>query len=191
VYTVREQTIYDSSVVKPEMIQTLFDLSKFNKIDSWQLIYRASEDGFRIEDFHRKCYKILNTFTLIKTTQSNVFGGFTRLSWDLFGSEKDDDAFLISLVNKKNDPVRLESKKGQEVIYGFESIFGPIFGSSQSNADIFVSNMSNECTSSECFSSSTRTGLYLHLNGSDYEEDLLAGEKYFITQDIEVYAIKT
>jgi len=191
VYTVKETSLKldGSSILEPEMIPILLDLTKFG-FDSWQLIYRASENGFRITDFHAKCNNVLNTFTLIKTTKSNVFGGYTKLSWDLFGSEKDEDAFLISLVNLKNDPARLNSRKGEDVIYGFESMFGPIFGSSQSNADIFITNMSNECTSSECFSTSTRTGLYLHLNGSEYEEDLLAGDRYFITEDIEVYAIR-
>ena len=33
---------------------------------SIKLIYRGSEDGFRAEDFHRKCDGVSNTLTFIK-----------------------------------------------------------------------------------------------------------------------------
>jgi len=183
VFEVRSIVLGDSSILNQEMIPILLDLAKF-EVDSWQIIYRASVDGFSAADFHRKCDSIPNTFILIKTTKSFVFGGFTTKTWNSESAETDEDAFLISLVNYKNDPVRLKSTMYSEV-YNFESNYGPIFGSQQKNsADIWIVDKPNinNCSCSPI-------GNFLHLNGSFYEENLLAGERYFMTEEIEVYVI--
>jgi hypothetical protein len=46
----------------------------------WQLCYRASHDGWKGEDFHRKCDDVGPTVTLVKCG-TNVFGGYTDKSW--------------------------------------------------------------------------------------------------------------
>ena len=45
-----------------------------------KLRYRATADGWRTEDFHRKCDDVGPTVTLVKCGIS-VFGGFTEKSW--------------------------------------------------------------------------------------------------------------
>ena len=46
----------------------------------WKLCYRASVDGWRGEDFHRKCDDVGPTVTLVKCG-TNVFGGYTDQNW--------------------------------------------------------------------------------------------------------------
>jgi len=71
-------------------------------------LYRATRDGFRAKDFHRKCDNFENTLVVIKSTEGNVFGGFASKPWNstpTVGSKKgyvpDQSAFIFSLVNKK------------------------------------------------------------------------------------------
>ena len=45
------------------------------------MIYKATVDGFKGSDFHRKCDNKGKTLTLIKTTKGYIFGGFTSESW--------------------------------------------------------------------------------------------------------------
>ena len=48
----------------------------------WNLIYRASQDGFEIANFHSKCDDKPNTLGVIKSENNeNVFGGYTEQSW--------------------------------------------------------------------------------------------------------------
>ena len=51
----------------------------------WQLCYRASRDGWKGEDFHRKCDEVGPTVILVKCG-TNVFGGYTNQSWEVSGS---------------------------------------------------------------------------------------------------------
>jgi hypothetical protein len=44
----------------------------------FKLLYQASRDGFGASDFHSKCNGIFGTFTLIKSMDSYIFGGYNR-----------------------------------------------------------------------------------------------------------------
>ena len=46
----------------------------------WKLCYRASLDGWKGEDFHRKCDDVGATVTLVECG-TNVFGGYIDRSW--------------------------------------------------------------------------------------------------------------
>ena len=48
----------------------------------FNLVYRASEDGDKADDFHKKCDKIGPNIVLIKTRKGNIFGGFTYKNWE-------------------------------------------------------------------------------------------------------------
>jgi len=50
----------------------------------------------------------LGTLVLIKSENSNIFGGFTKANWGLnTGYQTDYEAFLFSLVNSYNTPVKM------------------------------------------------------------------------------------
>ena len=96
----------------------LINLCEFPPSQKWELKNRASRDGFKSTDFHTKCNGIANTFTVIKTTSGNIFGGFTEKAWNSNNQWiGDPKAMIFSLVNKENNPFK--------VICSINSINGP------------------------------------------------------------------
>ena len=69
----------------------------------YKLIYRASEHGGDAEIFHERCDEFEGTLVIIKTKDDNMFGGYTKLSWDeKDGKEKrDENAFVFSINLEK------------------------------------------------------------------------------------------
>jgi len=108
---------------------------------SFSLLWRGSRDGFDVAAFHRLCDGQGNTVTVIKNNNGYIFGGFTLLSWNSIGGvyQADNSAFLFSLSNPSNTPLKLKVKPAQSGVYHHSS-FGPIFGTGH---DLLVNNLSN------------------------------------------------
>jgi hypothetical protein len=177
--------LFNSQILNGErQITELIKLCEFSPNDKWTLLYRGTRDGFGSKDFHSKCDGNANTLTILKAKGSEfIFGGYTMVSWD--GStiwKSDPNAFLFSLTNKDNTPVKMkvDPNKSQYAIR-CDSRCGPSFG-----GDICIANNAN-----------TTMDSYSHLGGTyrhpQYEEDtieastFLAGSKYFQLDEIEVY----
>ena len=94
---------------KPSILQR-YTQNEFSLDDKWSLLYRATRDGFGAKDFHSKCDNHSNTLTIFKAKQSsNIFGGFTSVEWDSSNGWKSDlNAFIFSLTNKDNKPVKMK-----------------------------------------------------------------------------------
>ena len=85
-------------------LKTILNIS----VERIYLLYRASVDGFDSKSFHSKCDGALGTLVLIKSENSNIFGGFTKANWGLnTGWQTDSESFLFSLVNSYNTPVKM------------------------------------------------------------------------------------
>jgi hypothetical protein len=129
----------DSLIIENnEEYEELSDLCRFGD-QRWKLIYQASRDGFRAADFHEKCDGIHNTLTLVKTTDSCVFGGFTGAAWsstDKF--DQDQCSFLFSFKNKMKQPCLIQCNNHEKAIKN-EKESGPCFG----DGDLFISHASN------------------------------------------------
>ena len=70
----------------------------------FNLLYRASRDGFGADDFHQRCDYKGPTLIVIKDNQNEIFGGFTSKSWIFSISghmNADNRAFLFSITRKK------------------------------------------------------------------------------------------
>ena len=69
----------------------------------YKLIYRASEHGGEAEDFHERCDDFEGTLIIIKTKDDNMFGGYTKVTWDDEEGEekKDENAFVFSINLEK------------------------------------------------------------------------------------------
>ena len=71
------------------------------------LLYRATRDGFTVDEFHSKCDGKANTITIIKNNLDFVFGGFCAEQWTSeFCWVVDPKAYLFSLRRNgvsKND----------------------------------------------------------------------------------------
>jgi hypothetical protein len=98
------------------------------------LLWRGSRDGFRPDDFHRRCDGHANTLTLIEDTEGNFFGGFTPVEWESctpwkWKADPSLKSFLFTLKNPQNFPARkfaLKAEKKDEAI-GCECWWGPCF----------------------------------------------------------------
>jgi len=109
-----------------------------NKLFS--LLWRGSRDGFDAETFHRLCDGKANTVTVIKNTSGFIFGGSTAIPWSSSDDYKEDStAFLFSLTNPSNIPLKLKVISPENAVY-HSSTYGPTFGSGH---DLQVSNLSN------------------------------------------------
>ena len=58
----------------------------------WKLLYKASENGYAADSFHKCCDDQGPTFTLIKSSEGWIFGGFTNQSW------KCEDQFCMFFI---------------------------------------------------------------------------------------------
>jgi hypothetical protein len=76
-------SLFQSKILDPIRLKILNEMCKFSEYKKWDLIYRASRDGFDSYSFHRKCDFIPNTLCIISTFDS-IFGGFSSLCWDQY-----------------------------------------------------------------------------------------------------------
>ena len=67
------------------------------------LIYRATEEGDKIEKFNNICSNIENELIIIKTNKNYIFGGFTKTGWKENKGKDfyDSNAFIFSYNLKK------------------------------------------------------------------------------------------
>ena len=69
------------------------------------LLYRASRDGWRVQNFHSKCDGKGATLTAIKTANGCVFGGFSDVTWDSQGrNTTSSKAWLFSIKSLAGTP---------------------------------------------------------------------------------------
>ena len=75
----------------------------FNKnIRNFELLYRASIDGFGPFNFHKKCDGKKNTIVLVITDKNRIFGGFSELEWDdYFQCKEGKKGFIFSINDNK------------------------------------------------------------------------------------------
>lgn len=166
-------------------VQNLFRLCKFPEDWKWNLIYRASTDGFSAKNFHLKCDGFKNTLTVIRTSSTaHIFGGFTAAAWSQNeGRLYDNNAFIFSLVNNDNNPIVIKCSTPQNAIY-CDYNYGPFFGY---GGDLYISDNSNMNTAS--FSNLGICYKHpLYSQGSTEARTFLSGSFNFQTSEIEVFA---
>jgi len=147
--------------------------NKLNKkIKKWTLIFRASENGYKAENFHNICDGRKNTVVLVKTKTGRRFGGFADTQWSQNGSYNSSSyGFIFSFDN--NDIYY--NKNSTYSIYCVSG-YGPYFGS-----DFYISNNCNESQSYESL------GNYYENNGKKYP---LTGYSNFLIKDYEIYQLE-
>jgi hypothetical protein len=180
---VRQKFIYESAILSSGQMTELMSLCQFSLNQKWKLIYRATRDGFGAADFHSKCDNYQNSLVIYKSTNGNVFGGYTEQNWSHSEDFKNDpNAFLFSFINQHNTKKVLKCTNPSTAIVA-DSEFGPVFGRGH---DICICNNSN--TNNKNFSNLGHT--FKHPNyayGSNEAKSFLAGSCNFLTKEIEVY----
>ena len=179
---VKEQI--DSKIIKTkEEIELLSKrltskyLNKNNKI-LFNLIYRASRDGDKPYDYHKKCDGKKNTLCIIQTIKGCRFGGYTQYAINSENcNQKDPNAFIFSLDKNK---IYENLKKGKNAVYHCKG-WGPIF-----RDDAFAVWDKN------FFSFDKNTvGTKSQSNYGKMDEDyeINNGEEYFGIKELEIFQI--
>ena len=99
-----------------------------------KLLYQATRDGFDNKGFHSKIDAVSATFTVIKSKNSNISGrGFYKY---------DTTAYLFSLVNTYNYPIKINVSEPRYAVY-----------TSPSYSIAFGSYFDLECSDNQCSAS--------------------------------------
>eukprot|EP00818_Percolomonas_sp_WS_P004482 CAMPEP_0117442670 /NCGR_PEP_ID=MMETSP0759-20121206/4277_1 /TAXON_ID=63605 /ORGANISM="Percolomonas cosmopolitus, Strain WS" /LENGTH=2194 /DNA_ID=CAMNT_0005234577 /DNA_START=309 /DNA_END=6893 /DNA_ORIENTATION=- len=165
----------------------------------WDLAYRATKHGFQGKEFHQRVDGRGPTFTIIKTQEGYVFGGFLLPDWTSDNSwirtPSSDGAWLFSIFNpemekivQKGDdcpvPVLIPCIDLAKAAFGGQ-LYGPIFGAGN---DIFCSNMSNDNQNSNTnLGKSYQTEHINQVNG--VSQKFLCGSKNFTVSEIESFTL--
>jgi hypothetical protein len=182
----------DSDIINGHKMQTdLMRLCEFGSKTKFSLLYRGSRDGFGNKDFHSRCDNKPKTLTIVKSESECIFGGYTEAEWISSKNEvhkRDMNAFLFSLVNKENEPMKMKVafEKADYAICCNE--YFPKFGEIDGHRDLFISEFSN--TNKSSYSNLGRC--YKHPKyeyGSDGAKNFLAGSRNFHVAEIEVFQI--
>ena len=165
----------------PKEIKSLKWLTGFR---SFLLLWRGSRDGSYPKSFHEFCDGKPNTVTLIKNTLGYVFGAYTAVPWSSpseWTYKSDSTAFLFSLTNPTNKPLKLNVIKPENAVY-HNSDLGPVFGRGY-NLRFFSFNSSNYMF---FLSYQSPNGL----NGEEGGKYVLGGSSnYFKALEIEVFQV--
>lgn len=173
------------NILTSNEMKNLMKLINFSEETKWQLIYQATKHGFSSSSFHAKCNTKRNTLVLIKTSNSNVFGGFTCKKWSGNNCFKTDpNAFMFSFKNESNKPIQMKCYRPACAIY-CNPEFGPSFG----RTDLIIKNNSNEHEQSWSHLGHTYTHPQLNYD-SIQAQTFLAGTFNFKTVEIEVFCLE-
>jgi hypothetical protein len=178
-----------NSVIVPDFPKLFEDLKK----KRFTLLWRGSRDGFRADEFHRRCDGHANTLTVILDTDGNIFGGFTPVEWEsskkhwlrdgeaFSKSDPSLTSFLFTLKNPHSFPPRrftLKEEKKEEAIR-CDSNRGPHFGEIMITDNCNANTDSSTSSFGTCYTNDTR------LDGSI----VFTGCSKFKVKEIEVFEI--
>lgn len=144
---------------------------------SYFLIYQASRDGFGSKDFHSKADYVPSTLTIIKTNKGYIFGGYKTQKWEFVypGYVNDDHAFIFSLKNTKNKPIKMKVINSDAI--NTDPDFGPTF------SRIFISDQANITTSSNYVTENYELPNFVS------NSLFLTDSSMFLVSEIEVYQL--
>jgi len=144
----------------------------------FDLIFRATRDGWEGTDFHRLCDKVGPTVTVLRNNQDRLIGGYTPLSWgEGSGYRKDDTktGFVFSLTLMQICPMKESSS-----MYAINdtSSTGPKFGG---GFDIEIVNNANVNQNAY-----DRIDFTYQFTGGP---ELFYGSKKWLVEEYEVYRV--
>ncbi len=177
-----------NEILDNDKFDELMKLCEFPVDQIWHLIYKASKDGFEAEKFHLQCDDKPSTLVIVKSSNGNVFGGYTERSWSNtdplseFIDKSDPNAFIFSLINKENRPLKVNCSHNQGI--RCKNTFGPIFGGKEGYSDLVVNLNKN-------YDNFSHFGHYYIHPDYEYKSEkaylFLAGSHKFQVSEIEVY----
>lgn len=167
----------NKSIIGSKLLNFSQDLNLFHLLDKYiagcgietfKLLYRASEHQFTAKSFHENCVGMdkLGQIVIIKSNHDTIFGGYISKDWTRIPSELTDDdddddelstirytddkfAFLYLIKSDKEEfnkqcpmyfPIKWDQTK---FAIGVDYKCGPIFGNGK---DIYITDKCNENT---------------------------------------------
>lgn len=123
----------DSEIISPALRAQLGTWT--DSTARWQLIFRATRDGFDSRRFHAMCDGVgSGTVTAVQVGKDRTIGGFTTVPWRSAPTvectyRRDDDAFIFCQPNCEEDVFERYLVVGGDhaVVHG--RFYGPCFGS--------------------------------------------------------------
>lgn len=179
---------FESKILGNNLYVNLLYLCDLPFERNWELIYRASQDGFKADNFHLKCDGKSPTLTILKATTTRfIFGGFTERTWDGYEIQKSDpNAFIFSLINGDNKEYKMKPNEIENSIF-CSPYCGPSFGT----GEIHIENNSNILNEFNSFSD--LGDVYQHpiyKYGTEDAKSFLAGTHNFQLDEIEIYLME-
>jgi hypothetical protein len=176
--------------------QIPLSLQQYDQILSWlpessggrqvklALLYRASRDGWQVQDFHSRCDNKGATVTVIRCTGGFVFGGYADVSWNSSGQwTPSSQAFLFSLHSPNGvGPVKLPPVQNHQCAMHCNASYGPTFGVGH---DLHVATCANGNTSSY-----TNLGSTYQLPPGQSATTFFTGSHTFQAAEVEVYQVQ-
>jgi len=150
-----------------------------------KLIYRASQDGWDVFNFHQKCDHQGPTVTIVLTTDGRIFGGYSDKAWSSSSntSMSSHVSFLFAL-SPDTIYIPLSGKGNLWAVYHSES-YGPTFGDGY---QLHISSNAN--TNDDSYSN------FLALEKTTYalpdgitDPYFLAGTRNFQIDNYEVFSV--
>jgi hypothetical protein len=94
-----EITGFSSKICKDyDYIRSLFHKPALKSVS---LLYRASENGHSVAEFHKRCDNIGDTMTILETEYGKIIGGYTPLAWNStkkhWAADKSMTSFIFSV----------------------------------------------------------------------------------------------
>ena len=150
-----------------------------------ELLYRASRDGWRAQDFHSRCDDKGPTITVIKNTDGFVFGGYADGPWSSHNNwTHSSQAFLFSLHSPSGvGPVKLPLVQNHQYAMQCHASYGPTFGCTPH--DIYVADGANGNANSY-----TNFGSTYQLPSGQSARTFFTGKNNFQAAEVEVYQVQ-
>jgi hypothetical protein len=173
-----------SVILLPAHHKILMNFYDKSKPSRWKRIFHGLEDGMNSSSFHSKCDSATPTMIICKSTNGNIFGGYTQYAWNSGSYKTDSSSFLFSLVNSYKKPFKQVSTSDSYSIYAYSS-YGPTWGGGHNlciHSDFRgTSNYSNGSYSSYRMEDTSL--------GITMGNETFAGSYNFSLSDIEVFTL--
>ena len=174
-----EMILFEKSTIikndfERKMIESFININDTSKKEFVpNLLFKATVDGDKAEEFHKKCDYMGSTLTIVLSETGRRFGGYTSISWDKSKGNYCTEGinFLFSLDTRNY----YKNTSGSYHTY-HNSSYGPTFG----GHDLYISN--------ECLN---KRHSYVAKNsyGTSANYELNGGTQYFKVLDYEVFQI--
>ena len=185
---------WQSAIVESDELAQLKAWLPSNTSDL-ELIYRASEHGWKAEDFHRMCDDQGATLIVVKDVQGYVFGGYTATPWSIDGNSYPSPCgFMYSLRSHAGaGPTLLPLKDPDESHLGKNAVFhhrnfGPTFGSCDLVIKSYASTNSAGIPSGA--KSYTSLGEYYACPVGQDGQTFLTGARHFQAAEVEAFHVR-